>query len=307
VTNRFLTYDRRHYGMDHDRYKWSMLQDRPSVRWPGDKPLALWINISIQHFPLSGSKPTVPPPGALTMPYPDLRHYTLRDYGNRVGIYRLLRALEEVDATFSIAVSGQLGERYPKLMRRLATSDSEWLGHGWNMNCIHAGAVDVDEERHWIKKTKELLTQYSPHPVLGWLSPGRLQTANTPELLAEQGVSFHCDWVNDELPYIFNTHHGAMTCLPSCLELDDVFVLTQNLHSEDSYQQQIIDAADLLIDEARELGAGRLLSLNLHPWLVGQPHRIGVIRDILKALLNARGDAIWNAGPSQIISAAMAS
>ncbi|MEK9533566.1 MAG: polysaccharide deacetylase, partial [Halieaceae bacterium] len=94
-----------------------------------------------------------------------------------------------------------------------------------------------------------------------------------------------------------------MTCLPSCLELDDVFVLTQNLHSEDSYAQQVIDAADLLIKEGREQG-GRLLSLNLHPWLVGQPHRIRTVREILEALLRERGEQIWHASPSSLLEVA---
>ena len=105
MSDELLEYPRRHYGMDHDRYEWSMLQDRKPVAWPGGKPLALWINISLQHFPLSGDKPAVPPPGALTMPYPDLRHYTLRDYGNRVGIYRLLKLMAEYEASPSLAIS----------------------------------------------------------------------------------------------------------------------------------------------------------------------------------------------------------
>ena len=96
-----------------------------------------------------------------------------------------------------------------------------------------------------------------------------------------------------------------MTCLPSCLELDDVFVLSQNLHSEDSFAQQVIDAADLLIKEGREQG-GRLLALNFHPWLVGQPHRVRTVREILEALLVARGEAIWHGSPSRIIEAAQA-
>ena len=96
-----------------------------------------------------------------------------------------------------------------------------------------------------------------------------------------------------------------MTCLPSCLELDDVFVLSQNLHSEDSFAQQVIDAADLLMKEGREQG-GRLLALNVHPWLVGQPHRVRTVREILEALLVTRGEAIWHASPASIIEAASA-
>jgi len=298
-----LTYDRRHYGMDHDRYEWSMLQDRKPVTWPGGKPLALWINISIQHFPLSGEKPMVVPPGALTMPYPDLRHYTLRDYGNRVGIYRLLQVMERYGASPSLAISGALVARYPQLLERLAQTPYEWLGHGWNMLSMHAGEVDPEVEADWIAKTRAALSSCSDRSITGWLSPGRIQTANTPELLVKNGFTYQCDWVNDELPYNFRTAAGEMTCLPSCLELDDVFVLTQNLHSEDSFAQQVIDAADLLITEGREQG-GRLLSLNLHPWLVGQPHRIRTVREILEALLVQRSDTIWHSAPAAIIEAA---
>jgi hypothetical protein len=96
-----------------------------------------------------------------------------------------------------------------------------------------------------------------------------------------------------------------MMCLPSCLELDDVFVLTQNLHSEDSFVEQVIDAADLLISEGREQG-GRMLALNLHPWLVGQPHRVRTVREMFEALLVERGEAIWHASPNSIIEAASA-
>ena len=303
MSDDLLIYSQRRYGMDHERYEWSMLQDRAPVAWPGGKPLALWINISVQHFPLSGEKPQVAPPGALTMPYPDLRHYTLRDYGNRVGIYRLLKLMSEFDAQPSLAVSGALAEHYPQLLERLAATPYEWLGHGWNMLCMHAGEVDSELEASWIQKTRSALERFTDQSLSGWLSPGRIQTANTPELLVSNGFSYHSDWVNDELPYLFNTERGSMTCLPSCLELDDVFVLTQNLHSEDSFAQQVIDAADLLIKEGGEQG-GRLLSLNFHPWLVGQPHRIRTIREILEALLVERGEAIWHAPPGHIIRAA---
>ena len=300
-----LNYPKRGYGMDHDRYTWSMLQDRPPITWPGHKPLALWININVQHFPLAGDKPKVAPPGALTMPYPDLRHYTLRDYGNRVGIYRLLSVLEDLGAKASLAISGALTERHPELIRHLAQTPHEWMGHSWDMLSIHAGDVEVETEGFWIRRSKEALESCYARPITGWFSPGRIQTSNTPELLAEAGFQFHCDWVNDELPYTFNTHKGAMTCLPSNLELDDAFLLTQNFHSEDSYAEQVLDAAHYLIEEGRQSG-GRLLALNLHPWLVGQPHRIATIRRVLTTLLVDHQEDIFNAWPSEIIAASAA-
>lgn len=303
MSHELLSYPQRRYGMDHDRYEWSMLQDREPIHWPGDKPLALWINMSVQHFPLSGDKPAVAPPGALTMPYPDLRHYTLRDYGNRVGIFRLLKLMAEYDAQPSLAISGALAKRYPQLLERLAQTPYEWLGHGWNMLCMHAGQVDADTEAGWIAESRAALEQFTDQSITGWLSPGRIQSVNTPELLVKNGFTYHSDWVNDELPYTFKTGEGDMTCLPSCLELDDVFVLTQNLHSEDSFAQQVIDAADLLIQEGCEQG-GRLLALNFHPWLVGQPHRLKTVRDILNALLVERSEQVWQAAPGAILDAA---
>jgi allantoinase len=303
MTTDLTQYPRRRYGMDHDRYDWSMLQDRAPVTWPDDKPLALWINISLQHFPLSGEEPQVVVPGALTMPYPDLRHYTLRDYGNRIGIYRVLKEIERTKAEVSFAINGALCERYPALIQTLATLPFEWLGHSWDMLSIQAGNLASDKEADWIHRTIAALERAGQRPIKGWLSPGRIQTDNTPELLALAGLEYHCDWVNDELPYRFRTHHEDLICLPSCLELDDVFVLTQNLHSEDSFEEQIYDAANTLISEARALKSGRLLCLNFHPWLIGQPHRILTLRRILNNLLRDRASDIWNASPSQIIAA----
>ena len=80
------------YGMDHARYDWAPLESRAAVRWPGGKPLALWINLSLEHFPLNPRGDGFKAPGNMTMPYPDLRHYTLRDYGNRVGVFRVSQA-----------------------------------------------------------------------------------------------------------------------------------------------------------------------------------------------------------------------
>lgn len=306
MSNSLLDYPERHYGMDHDRYDWSMLQDREPICWPENKPLALWINISLQHFPLSGDQPQVAPPGALTMPYPDLRHYTLRDYGNRVGIFRLLREIESAKATVSFAINGALIEHRPSLIEYLKSLPFEWLGHSWNMLCVHAGDIEPRQEQEWIKQTKLALEEAGDRKILGWLGPGRLQTQNTPEFLVEAGFTYQCDWVNDELPYRFNTRAGKMICLPSSLELDDVFVLGQNLHSEDSLEEQIKDAADSLISEAQGSSSGRLLSLNFHPWMIGQPHRIGTFRKILDYLLIERGDLVWNASPSAIIEATVA-
>ena len=104
LPNDYLQYPYRSYGMDHDLYDWSMLSDRKKVTWPEGKKLALWINVPIQFFPLNQRGEPFKVPAGMTMPYPDLRHFSLRDYGNRVGIYRLLKAFDQygIEPTFAI-------------------------------------------------------------------------------------------------------------------------------------------------------------------------------------------------------------
>ncbi|MCB1729640.1 MAG: polysaccharide deacetylase family protein [Halieaceae bacterium] len=294
-----LQYPRRRYGMDHDRYAWSLLSRRPPVQWPGGAKLALWINVGLQFFPLDQRGKPFAVPGGMTMPYPDLRHFSLRDYGNRVGIFRLLRALDEYGVKPSFAVNTQLVERAPYLLEKIAARGDEILCHGWNMDSLHYGGMDAGEEAALVERSLAGLRAFSGQPVSGWLSPARNESEHTPELLAANGIRYFCDWVNDDMPYPFRTAAGELVAMPLSNELDDQFVLLNNLHSEQSWQEQVCDACDYLLQEAGASG-GRILALNIHPWLLGQPHRIGKLEAALDYI--TRKDGIWSAHPGEILS-----
>jgi len=295
---KFLQYPKRRHGMDHDRYAWSMLESRAPIAWPEGKPLALWINVCLEHFPLDAKGEGFKVQGSMTMPYPDLRHYTLRDYGNRVGVFRVIEALRAAGLFASFAVNGEVAQRYPALMQRIA--GAEILAHGWNMDHVHFGGLDEARERAWIADTMAVLAPHAPGGIRGWLSPARSQSQNTPELLREAGFGWCSDWVNDELPYRFETGNGALATMPLPQELEDRFVIGENLHAESEWADQCIDAADFLLAEARALGAGRMLALNLHPWVIGHPHRIRHLERVLAHLAGIRA-ALWNANPSAIV------
>lgn len=275
-----LEYPQRHYGMDHDHYPWQMLTQRQPVQWAEGK-LALWVNVSLQFFPLNQRGKPFPPPGGMTMPYPDLRHFSLRDYGNRVGIYRILRALDRYGVRPTFAVNGELAQRTPHLMHMLRERGDEIIAHGWNMDCPHYGGQPLDEEKNLMGKTLDALRKESGQAVTGWLSPGKVHSENTPALLAENGVEYFCDWVNDDMPYRFHTGSGDLWAMPLSTELEDQFILRNNLHSETSYAEQIEDACRFLLAEARQQG-GRILALNVHPWMLGQPHRIKYFERVLE-------------------------
>lgn len=300
LDNDYLEYPWRSYGNDHERYDWSMLADRPAVTWPGDKPLAVWINTSLEFYPLNQQGKPFKVPNGMKMPYPDLRHFTLRDYGNRVGIYRCLKAFERFEIRPTFAINTQLAQCTPYLLEQLLAFDGEILCHGWNMDHLHYGGQDKEEEAALVKRSVDTLRELTGRPVRGWLSPAKNQSWNTPDLLAANGIEYCCDWVNDDMPYAFRTENGPLTMMPLSTELEDQFVIGQNLHSEDAWVEQVKDACDFLLEEAATQG-GRMLALNVHPWLIGQPHRISSLEAVLEYI--AGHDNIWQAPAGEILDA----
>lgn len=294
----FLRYPHRRRGMDHDRYEWSQLHEREPVKWPGGARLALWINVCVQFYPLNQRGKPFPTPGGMTMPYPDLRHFSLREYGNRVGIFRLLDACDRFGLKPSFAVNGTLVERSPYLVSVLRERGDEILAHGWDMDSLHHDGLAPMDETELIRRSIDCLQEATGRPVRGWLSPARNESPLTPDLLKEQGIAWFADWVNDEMPYRFHTRAGDLWAMPLPNELEDRFILTQNLHSEESWVEQVCDACDFLLQEAAESG-GRMLSLNLHPWLMGQPHRIARLEQALGYITAQSG--VWPATPQEIL------
>lgn len=295
----YLEYAKRQYGMDHDRYDWSMLTDRPQVTWPGGKKLALWVNVPLQFFPLDQKGEPFKIQGGMTMPYPDLRHFSLRDYGNRVGIYRFLKAFDQYGVTPTFAMNTELAKRTPYLLNTIKERGNEVICHGMHMDALHFGGQDKQLESQLVQDSLNQLRDLTEQKVTGWLSPGRNESENTPELLAANGIEFCCDWVNDDMPYTFKTQQGNLWTMPLSNELDDAFIMLNNLHSEDSYADQIVDACDYLLKEANEQG-GRILSLNIHPWMLGQPHRIAALERVLEYVMS---QDVWSASAGNILSA----
>jgi len=296
----YLEYPQRSHGMDHDRYDWSMLSERRPVAWPGGAKLAVWINVGLQFYPLNQQGTPFKVPGGMTMPYPDLRHYSLRDYGNRVGIYRFFKAFDQYGVKPTFAMSTRLAERTPYLLRAVVERGDEILCHGYHMDALHYGGQDGAEEAELVERSIDGLRELSGQQITGWLSPAKNESSQTPELLKANGIEYFCDWVNDDMPYRFRTDNGELIAMPLSTELEDYFVIGQNLHSESSWVEQVKDATDFLLTEAGEQG-GRILALNIHPWLLGQPHRIGHLERVLEYI--SAQDGVWMASASEICNA----
>jgi peptidoglycan/xylan/chitin deacetylase (PgdA/CDA1 family) len=294
----YLSYPHRRYGMDHDRYEWSMLPRRHPVTWPGKARIALWVVPALEWFPLNMAGVPFKPPGAMQTAYPDLRHYTLRDYGNRVGIFRIFQALERHGIPASVAVNAAVAVRYPALMAECVKRGHEIVANGLDMDHLHHGGLDIQEEKRWIDQTLAILRKHAP--VRGWLSPAKSESFKTPDLLAEAGLDYVCDWVNDDMPYAMRTDAGALTAMPHPIDIDDYTILVNNHHTEDDFRDQLIDQFNLLYREASPQN-GRIMAISLHPWVIGQPYRVGALEEALAHIMSHEG--VWAATGSQILDA----
>jgi allantoinase len=296
----YLEYAKRRYGMDHERYPWSILPRRNKVSWPGGARVALMVVPALEWFPLDMKGKPFKPPGAMVTPYPDLRHYTLRDYGNRVGIFRVMKALDRFGIRASVSVNAAIAARHPSLIAACVERGWEVMANGLDMDHLHYAGLPQAGEKRLIDETLSILQRVSGQTIRGWLSPARAESFATLDLIRDAGIDYVCDWVNDDMPYAMETVSGALYTMPLPNDIDDHTLLIQSHHSEDQYTQQICDQFDVLHDEAAREG-GRILALSLHPWVIGQPYRIGALERALTHVMS-RGD-VWPATASEILDA----
>ena len=292
----YLDYPQRKRGMDHDYYPYSNLFERPPIAWPSGKAVAVAIVVNLEWFPILPADKPFRAPGHMVTPYPDYRHYTAREYGTRIGFYRMLDAFAKVDARVSVAINSAIAERYPRIIADILSAGHEIVAHSTDMNGTIASGLLEDEERALIAAALDALEQAAGTRPCGWMSIARSQSFNTPRLLAEAGLAYMADWVNDELPYRFETGAGAIVNVPVNHELSDRQIVTVQQQSADSYVEQIMDAYTLLHGEASTLGASRMLPLNVTPYIMGLPYRIDALERLLDWLTEQDDAAFHSLG-----------
>ena len=293
----YLEYPKRRHGYDHDLYDWSAMHARKPVQWPGGKSVAVSLCVSLEWFPIVPSDTPFRAPGHMQTAYPDYRHYTAREYGTRVGLYRLLDAFAKAGVAASFATNSAIAERYPQIIADVIAGGHEIIAHSTDMNGTIASGMAIEDERALIMQSLDTLERATGRRPTGWHSIARSQSWNTPDLLKAAGVTYCCDWVNDELPYRFK---NGLINLPLNHELSDRQIITVQQQSIDSYAQSMEDAFDWLAAEAKLFG-GRMLPMHITPYITALPYRIDAFEALL-ARLTARAEA-WFATGEAIVSA----
>lgn len=279
----FLEYPHRSYGMDQDRYDWQPADRRTPVQLKSGAKAMAFITVPLEFFPLDPPAKPFKHPGAMVTPYPDLRHYTTRDYGNRVGVFRLLKALESAGLKATFAVNAEVARRYGPLIERLQKGGHEIAAHGVSTAHIHHAGLSEGDERALVAQTRAALPD-----AVTWMSPARNQSFRTPDLIREAGFTTCLDWESDQRPLPMRTAHGPLSCLPNHYELSDFLILGTRSQSEDEWADQILEAAAQTVAEHALRGA-QCFGFTLTPYITGLPFRIEAVSRVLKGLAAMEG------------------
>lgn len=282
-----LSYPVRRYGNDHDRYDWSYSARREPVHLGDNKRAGAFLVVPLEFFPLTPSGKPFKHPGAMVTPYPDLRHFTTRDYGLRVGVYRILKALAAEDIKAVFPVNSVLLDRCAPLIKDILADGHEIAAHGISTDHIHFDGLSEAEEAAWIRQVRQSFEDHGLSPST-WMSPARNESYLTPDLLTENGFSTCLDWEMDQRPVALNTRSGKMTCLPNLNELNDFNLLLTKRQSESEWRDNILEAGRFISSEYDRFGS-QCFGFTLTPYVSGLPFRIHALREILRGLKQIDG------------------
>jgi allantoinase len=252
--------------LDNELFDYSPIVDREPIRWPGGARVAFYVGLNIEHFYVDLPSTSLNEGTASLVPDP--LNYGWRDYGARVGIWRLIDSLDQYGIRASALVNSDVCSRYPRIIEAGLARDWAWLAHGKSNSLLHSGMTE-DDERALLTEVVETIEKATGQQPRGWMGPGLTETFQTPALLRELGLSYVLDWANDDQPY--RLHVPGMLSVPYTVELNDLGIFTLNGLTGPDFLQMFVDYFDELYADAAD--SGRVMPLALHPFVSGQPFR----------------------------------
>lgn len=278
--------------MDHAHYRYSALPLRSAAPLPAG--LHFYVVLYLEHWDFQA------PPGSLRDPRfvgefgsfnPDYRSWSQREYGLRIGVFRLLEALQQEGLTPSVAANSLVLPRVPSLVAALRDLGASWLGHGVAATRLMHSDQPLQTQRDHIESALDALRRLAG-PAQGWLSQDWGTSVHTFGLLSDAGLNYTLDWGNDDQPYWLEPAGQSgrrLLALPLSSEWDDVQAQWLRHLEPAQHAQQILQAARHLADECGHHQRCAVLGLGLHPWVWGMPSRVGHLRRLLAQLRQVQG------------------
>ena len=227
-------------------------------------------------------------------PHPDILTYGLRDYGNRVGFWRMFEVLRKFDVRATLSLNLGCYEHFPEILELCESRRYDVMCHGiYNSNYLYD--LTEAQERAYIQDCVTTFKRLTGREMSGWYTPAGSGTWNTPHLLAEAGLHYYVDIYHDDHPIPLDTPSGSILTMPYSMDVNDGWNFRLNIDA-DEFVRSVIDQFDRLYEEGAQ--TGRMMSLALHPYVMGQPHRIAHLERLLSYMLSRPG--VWQASGIEI-------
>jgi allantoinase len=271
----------------HHRFRYRAIGGRSVYEWPNGQQLAVYVGLNLEHFAFGEGLGAELAPGG---PQPDVLNYAWREYGNRVGVWRLLDLFGDLGWPISVLANASIYDHCPEVMDAVRARGDEVVGHGYT-NSERQGTMDEETERRLIVDVTRTISRLEGQPPKGWLGPWISESSRTPDLLAEAGYTYLLDWCMDDQPVWFETRNrGRILSVPYPQELNDIPAIVGRKDGAAQLADMIIDNFEEMLVQAER--APLVMCISLHPYIVGLPYRLRQLRRALQHIEQKR-DRIW--------------
>ncbi len=269
------------------------MPDRAALKWPKGARTALWVAPNIEHYEYLPAEVRVRDPWP-RVPHPDILGYGLREYGNRVGVWRLMDVFDRLAVRCTVSLSMAVLDMYPEIAQAMLERKWEFMSHGLFNTRYHWNYSEA-EEREAIAVCQEIHRRHTGRGLPGWFSPAASNTRLTPDLVAESGIAYICDFYHDDQPTPVRVRSGSLVSLPYSMEINDSICWRRGMEAE-GFAQKMIDEFETLHEEG-----GRVMNIAVHPFISGQAHRVEAFERALEHILKQPG--VWCATGEEIVTA----
>jgi peptidoglycan/xylan/chitin deacetylase (PgdA/CDA1 family) len=271
----------------HGRYDYAGWPGRIGYAWPGGAKLAVYLGVNLEHFAFGEGLGAELAPGG---PAPDVLNYAWRDYGNRVGAWRLLALLDELRLPATVLLNSALYGYAPQLVAAHRARGDEIAGHG-QTNSERQSIMPEAEEARMIAACSAAIARHEGAAPRGWLSPWIAESRTTPDLLAEAGYRYTLNWCADDAPVWMRTRAGRLLAVPYPQEVNDIPAIVARKDSAESFAAMIVDDFHERLHQVQD-GLPQVMGIALHPYIVGQPYRLRHLRRALAEIAQHR-ETVW--------------
>jgi peptidoglycan/xylan/chitin deacetylase (PgdA/CDA1 family) len=274
-------------------FPYSPITQRPPLQWPNGARIAFWIVPNIEFFSLE-TRPGGIGPGKI----PDIPTWAVRDYGNRVGVFRIMEVLDRHKLRASVALNSDICLQHPEIIEEGNKRGWEWMGHNQS-NSRRLNEIPPEEEGAVIRATLDTIERVAGARPRGWLGSGLQETWETLDHLAKEGVDYVSDWgPNDDQPYLMHVAEKTLVSVPYSYGINDKHAFETANFTTKEFRDIICDQFDTLYRESATIA--RVMHIAVHPYLTGLPYRIGALDSALQHICGHSD--VWLATGDEIAS-----